>query len=198
MNDHSVYMITNKVSGKAYVGQTTNIKLRWAMHVSGTSRCPAICSAIKKYGEDAFDFKILRSGMTVDQANELEKLAITDHKTMAPTGYNIAHGGRTVLLTGDALKRRNAAIKAALARPEAKLHRSLGQKRRRALEAARGFIHTVLSPDALERRRVQLKSFRSNPEIEARRLANLRVASSTHECKQKKREAMLRRMAVGC
>ncbi len=58
-----VYMATNKVNGKRYIGVTTHpLPLRAAQHFSTAkgSRSKAIFhKAIRKYGDDAFEFSIL-------------------------------------------------------------------------------------------------------------------------------------------
>ena len=53
-----IYLITNRINGKKYVGQSKNIKQRWKEHIS-RERNTMIHNAIKKYGEENFYFKIL-------------------------------------------------------------------------------------------------------------------------------------------
>ena len=53
-----IYLITNRINGKKYVGQSKNIKQRWKEHIL-KERNTMIHNAIKKYGEENFDFKIL-------------------------------------------------------------------------------------------------------------------------------------------
>jgi hypothetical protein len=53
-----IYCHTNKMSGKAYVGQTKRSMMqRWAQHVHDARTghgCRALSAAIRKYGSDAF------------------------------------------------------------------------------------------------------------------------------------------------
>lgn len=65
----TVYLITNLINGKKYVGQTIqSIKRRWDFHVCGASRCIALNSAIKKYGKENFKIE------SIYEAHSLEEL----------------------------------------------------------------------------------------------------------------------------
>lgn len=58
-----VYQILNTVSGSCYVGSAVNINARWAAHRhslrTGKKAAPKLQRAWDKYGEGAFEFKIL-------------------------------------------------------------------------------------------------------------------------------------------
>ena len=58
MYEGYIYLITNSVNGKQYVGQTkTTIEHRFKQHISKKkiSHCSALGGAIEKYGEENFN-----------------------------------------------------------------------------------------------------------------------------------------------
>jgi len=94
-------MITSP-KGKAYVGQTVWPVVRINKHANGKdNKCPAIASAIQKYGWEAMTVQILRGGhdavggpVAEDELDALEVQLIAEHGTRAPHGYNIQVGGK--------------------------------------------------------------------------------------------------------
>ena len=50
-----IYVVTNLVSGKQYVGQTVStLKARWKGHCNGKKGIGILVDAIKKYGRESF------------------------------------------------------------------------------------------------------------------------------------------------
>ena len=97
---YCVYIHTNKIDGKMYVGQTCqNPQKRWA----GGSKYKGstyFYKAIKKYGWDNFEHEIVASNLTSDEANHFEELLISQLDTMNPKyGYNLKSGGENNLLS---------------------------------------------------------------------------------------------------
>lgn len=92
-----IYLITNKVTGKQYVGQTTvGIRRRWQMHqtTAKTKNLPyPISHAIRKYGALAFELQVLDTAMGRDDLNTKEIHWIGALNTKAPGGYNLTLGG---------------------------------------------------------------------------------------------------------
>jgi hypothetical protein len=72
MKPGRVYLITNTVNGKRYVGKTHRAsRKRWADHCSAAKRgsqYPLHC-AIRKYDKDAFAVVELTSGLSFAAAN---------------------------------------------------------------------------------------------------------------------------------
>jgi group I intron endonuclease len=56
-----IYVVTNKVNGKQYVGQTKQheYKKRWWKHMNDCSGAALLLEAIKEYGLKNFTFTIL-------------------------------------------------------------------------------------------------------------------------------------------
>ncbi len=92
-----IYKITNKNTGKCYVGQTIDdIKNRLRMHFSNNENTNVsyIRRAIKKHGKDNFSVGILGSYETVEDLNSAEEYFIEFHNCLAPNGYNLIKGGK--------------------------------------------------------------------------------------------------------
>lgn len=95
-----VYIITNLINKKIYVGSSINIKLRWANHKSdlrrGTHRNKHLQRAWNKYGEENFNFKILEEcdieGLTREEAiskvQNLEQKYLDSLNPYNINGYN--------------------------------------------------------------------------------------------------------------
>jgi len=91
---YCVYVHTNKINGKMYVGQTCQKpEYRWG-NGKNYEECPYFYNAINKYGWDAFDHEIIAANLTKSEADNLEKLLIKQFNTMDPdVGYNLKEGG---------------------------------------------------------------------------------------------------------
>lgn len=92
-----VYLATNTVNGKYYVGKTRrSIKERWAKHVRDAKYGSDLYfhSALRKYGTDAFIVEQLVEAESDSQLLELEKLWIISLNACDSTvGYNTSFGG---------------------------------------------------------------------------------------------------------
>lgn len=87
-----IYKITNKLNGKAYVGQSNNIQRRFNEHkrCGAKSRIP-LDVAIQKYGENNFSFEVLEI-CSIEELNKKESYWIETYDT-ANKGYNCSLGG---------------------------------------------------------------------------------------------------------
>lgn len=87
-----IYITTNKLNGKSYIGKKTfDKKCLWKEYLgSGIN----IKRAIKKYGKESFDRRIIAYAFSDEELNNLEKYYITKFKaTEDGNFYNIAGGG---------------------------------------------------------------------------------------------------------
>src|SRR6185369_1675964 len=77
---------------KAYVGQTRRtLNYRRAGHKNVHRQ--AFHLAIRKYGPESFDWAVLEKCDSLEALNEAEKKWIARLGSIAPVGYNVAHGG---------------------------------------------------------------------------------------------------------
>lgn len=101
-----IYMFTNKVNNKKYIGQTISEKNRYYSHFyNGAKECQYFHAAISKYGKDNFDYEVLyRSELFEDTKenkrlikktlNDKEQFFIKKYNTVdREKGYNITIGG---------------------------------------------------------------------------------------------------------
>jgi hypothetical protein len=87
-----IYLITNKINGKKYVGQTKrSVNRRWCAHKNNKSGL--LSKAFKKYGLNNFIFEEIISCFDMDSLNFYEKYFIEYHKAIRPNGYNLTTGG---------------------------------------------------------------------------------------------------------
>jgi len=94
----TIYCHTNKVNGKRYVGQTLcSMEKRWGEHVSSSKASKGgsrvLAKAIRKYGADAFDHRVLEVVSTQEAADLAESLWIEKLICRVPSGYNLKSGG---------------------------------------------------------------------------------------------------------
>ena len=102
-----IYLITNHINGKKYVGQTVNpIHHRWKEHIedaySGNKSNSLLHRAIIKYGASNFGIDILQECADAE-LNEKEKSYIKKYNTYYTydKGYNMTWGGEGVTKYSD-------------------------------------------------------------------------------------------------
>lgn len=95
MKKYCVYMHTNKVNGKRYIGQTCmSTKQRWGVDGCNYKKSTYFYNAIQKYGWDNFLHEVLFDNLTLDEANAKEIELIEFYQTMNDDfGYNLRSGG---------------------------------------------------------------------------------------------------------
>lgn len=90
-----IYKIKNKINGKIYIGQTLfTLEKRIKEHSRNSSCCPAIKNAIKKYGIDNFEIKVLINCNTQEELDSRENFCIRIFNSLAPNGYNLKFEGK--------------------------------------------------------------------------------------------------------
>lgn len=90
MKKCGIYLITNNINGKKYVGQSRNLIKRWGQHKTESRRDKPhliVDKAIKKYGIDNFSFEILFE-CPLDMLDDWETDMIRLYDSVRPRGYN--------------------------------------------------------------------------------------------------------------
>ena len=92
----TIYKATCKATGLSYIGQTSRtLSVRRGQHEREAKRgrkCPKFHSALRKYGENAFVWRVV-ARVPPEWGNAAEEVAIVQHGTLAPNGYNLREGG---------------------------------------------------------------------------------------------------------
>lgn len=116
-----IYLITNKINNKQYIGQTicNDIETRWKQHKRSCkySLGRYILSAYKKYGIENFKFQIICICFDED-CNKYEEEYIKKYNTLSPNGYNLTEGGKNAKHTEETRKLISAGLKSVVANPE--------------------------------------------------------------------------------
>lgn len=109
-----IYMATNRLDGKEYVGQTiNNLKQRRNEHIGASLNKRDnnyFHSAIRKHGPENFDWEIIQECNSIDQLNRLEIFYIGYYDTFG-NGYNLTNGGKNILASEETKKRISDAVK---------------------------------------------------------------------------------------
>lgn len=90
-----IYKATNKKNNKSYIGQTINsLDDRKYGHILSSKQNSDLVfhQAIRKYGEDNFDWEILEECSSIEELNEREMFYIKELDTYGK-GYNMNEGG---------------------------------------------------------------------------------------------------------
>jgi hypothetical protein len=98
-----VYTITNKINGKVYVGESYAIENRWYSHRSSLKHergCnPDLLDDWKTYGEEAFEFKIIKKLTNSSKEVRLleEEKTILDLESQGVVVYNSNKDRRRII-----------------------------------------------------------------------------------------------------
>ena len=93
-NTWCVYMHTNKINGKKYIGITSKRPNQRWRNGKGYEPGQYFYNAIMKYGWDSFSHDILFSGLSEEDAKQKEIQLISEYNTTCELyGYNLTRGG---------------------------------------------------------------------------------------------------------
>jgi group I intron endonuclease len=94
---HYLYRITDILSGKVYIGQSSKETERWRQHryfARQEEPIQYIHRAMKKYGVEHFVYEVIATCKTREDADETEIQLIKQYDSRNPMkGYNLAPGG---------------------------------------------------------------------------------------------------------
>lgn len=106
-----IYLLTNKVNGRQYVGQSINIKKRMREHANANKKdCAYLHNAIRKHGWENFDLQMLIVVDNKEDMNRYERELIEHYQTLSPGGYNCKDGGLSGMVS-EATRRKQSASK---------------------------------------------------------------------------------------
>jgi len=94
-----LYLVSNKTNGKLYIGWTGDIaEQRWNEHCSSAKYGSKYYfhNAIRKYTRDGFDWNVMKSFTSDNEAKEEEKKCIAIYKEFGYTLYNMTDGGEGI------------------------------------------------------------------------------------------------------
>lgn len=105
-----IYLITNNINGKYYVGQTKrSVASRWLQHIYDSridtkyKKNMYLYSSIRKYGQENFDVELLCECPNQEVLNETEKFFIWFlGSSKRSIGYNTTLGGNGIILPKEA------------------------------------------------------------------------------------------------
>lgn len=97
-----IYKVTNKITGKEYIGFTKNeLKKRKFQHKNKAESDSTLVfhKSIKKHGWDNFKWEVIYESLDDEHClTVMEPYFIKEHNTLVPNGYNICAGGRKGML----------------------------------------------------------------------------------------------------
>ena len=179
-----IYCITNSITGKKYVGQSTqSIEARWRQHCSLHSGCRVIKNAILKYGIDAFSIEKIAIAESQSELDILEQFWISKLNTISPNGYNLSSGGNGAGKMSDESKE----IMRALAKRPHRLvqfNEMINNPDVIAKQTA-GKIERWADPSNKKRYGAAIKISLNKPDVKERRSIAMREAWSKPENKMK-------------
>lgn len=96
---YSIYLITNLVNNKKYVGFTSKKpQHRWKSHCRFDPKKKTIIStAIFKHGKENFKFEVILQGWDREHVLSMETYFIKEYNTFGNTGYNATLGQNITL-----------------------------------------------------------------------------------------------------
>lgn len=98
MKKCGIYLITNNINEKKYIGQSRNLVKRWNDHKDEARHNRStllIHNAMREYGIDNFSFDILLE-CPIDMLDVWESDMIRLYDTFVPNGYNIRDGKKGI------------------------------------------------------------------------------------------------------
>ena len=118
----AIYLITNLINGKVYVGQTwESVWGRWKRHIRDTKTRKLVHfhNAIAKYSPENFSVEVLDWAINQADLDDLETLWIIVLRSIDPKiGYNMTYGGRGGKHSKRVKEQQSATMKEAWADPE--------------------------------------------------------------------------------
>lgn len=110
-----IYLITNLINGKKYVGQTVKtIEKRLKEHFKAAfveHRKSIIYDAIRKYGIKNFEIKCIQDNITIEDLDIAEQYWIQQYNSFGVFGYNATTGGNQCRISNETKQKISEALK---------------------------------------------------------------------------------------
>lgn len=163
----NIYIITNLVNDKKYIGQSIDVSSRWRQHVKDSKnnrlKSRYLYSSFNKYGIKNFNLETIEENVPINRIDEREKYWISYYNTFAPNGYNLTHGGE------GSLGRKHTLLSKRKISEKAKIWHSKNKDIFRSLIKNRNTIN-IYSIDTILKR---VETWKSNPENKTKVIKNL-------------------------
>ena len=90
-----IYILTNTVNNKQYVGMDSNMPRRFKQHIKGIARCPLLHDALSAFGLDKWMVQFIPYPSISNTAlRAVEQWYIGKLNTKHPDGYNMREGSK--------------------------------------------------------------------------------------------------------
>lgn len=165
-----LYVITNLINGKQYVGVTTNPVKRRCKHYSGWGS-KIVGYALRKYGKENLQFLVCFHGRE-RIIKDMEQNLITALKTKVPNGYNLTGGGdgkvghfpseETRKKISEACKGRGMSIETR--KKISETHKGMSysiEARKKMSETSKGIWHSIETREKMSEARKGSKHYRA-------------------------------------
>jgi group I intron endonuclease len=130
-----IYKITNKVSGKIYIGQTIKPNVRWKQHIQCANRgfTRPLYKDMRELGLSNFTYEPLDSAHNREELNKKELFYIKQYNCLYPLGYNIANYEQSVFhLTEEQRLHKSELMKKQMANKSTQEKSTLARKARQS------------------------------------------------------------------
>jgi len=180
-----IYKITSP-SNRTYIGQSINIKIRWAKHRSlvDSHKSSRLCSSFKSHGVESHIFEILEE-CEVSQLNERERFYQDFYDVLGPNGLNCK-------LTESSDLSGYRSIESRKRMSEAQLNRSVEKKNKTKKKAAETYNNKTFEEKQKTRDRISETQLKRTQE-EKDRIANKANLTKKNKSLEQKEETKKRK-----
>jgi group I intron endonuclease len=109
MSIYTIYKATNRITGKSYIGYSSDWKSRKRLHkyhAKQDDRNYLFYNSIRKHGFESFIWEIIyQSKDKLHTLGKMESYFIVEYNTLSPNGYNMKTGGEGGNLSEESRKK---------------------------------------------------------------------------------------------
>jgi transcriptional regulator with XRE-family HTH domain len=88
-NHKGIYIVTNRLNGKQFVGMDNNMPLQFYQHVKGTAKCQMLHEALSDTGLENWSVQFVPyPGLSLKDLQAIKRWHICKLRTEHPNGYN--------------------------------------------------------------------------------------------------------------